>query len=58
MSEKTQTRIGTCPTHGTVRGHRRMPQPGFPYVVYAIRRQIAAKRPYRCPDCSTPVATG
>jgi DNA-directed RNA polymerase subunit RPC12/RpoP len=34
-----------------------MPRPGFPFVVYALRRALAAKRPYRCPDCGTPVLT-
>jgi hypothetical protein len=38
MSDKTETKIGTCPTHGSVRAERRMPRPGFPFVVYAFRR--------------------
>jgi hypothetical protein len=57
MSDTIETRTGTCPTHGTVPGERRMPRPGFPFIVYAIRRMLAAKRPYRCPDCGTPVVT-
>jgi len=58
MPDQTETRTGTCPTHGTVQGERRMPRPGFPFVVYAIRRLLAARQPYRCPDCGAPVTTG
>lgn len=57
MPDQTETRTGTCPTHGTVQAERRMPRPGFPFVVYSIRRMLAAKRPYRCPDCGAPVTT-
>jgi hypothetical protein len=55
MSDKTETHPGTCPTHGLVQGQRRMPRPAFPIVVYAVRRLFAARRPYLCPDCGTPV---
>jgi hypothetical protein len=55
MSDQTETSTGICPTHGTVQAERRMPRPGWPYLVYAIRRMLAAKRPYRCPDCGMPV---
>lgn len=57
MSDQTETRTGTCPTHGTVRAERRMPRPGFPFVVYALRRLLAARRPYQCPECGTSVLT-
>jgi hypothetical protein len=57
MSDQNETRVGTCPTHGIVRGERRMPRPGWPFVVYALRRLLAARRPYRCPDCNMPVTT-
>jgi hypothetical protein len=57
MSDKTETRIGTCPTHGTVRAERRMPRPGFPFLVYAIRRLMAANRRFRCPECGTQATT-
>jgi len=51
VATEMQTRTGTCPTHGSVEATREMPRPGFPFVVYAIRRLIASKRPYRCPTC-------
>jgi hypothetical protein len=57
MPDRVETCTGTCPTHGSVRAERRMPRPGFPFILYAIRRMLAAKRPYRCPDCRTPVVT-
>ncbi|HEX5247532.1 MAG TPA: hypothetical protein VFW41_10430 [Gaiellaceae bacterium] len=53
---QVETRAGTCPVHGTVQATRTMPRPGFPFVVYAVRRLLAARRPYRCPDCGTPVS--
>jgi hypothetical protein len=58
MANKVETRTGTCPTHGTVEATRTMPSPGFPVVVYAVRRLFAANRPYTCPDCGAKVATG
>jgi hypothetical protein len=57
MPDKMQIRAGTCPNHGSVHAQRRLPGPTFPFLIYALRRQIAARRPYRCPDCSTPVVT-
>lgn len=57
MPDQTETKTGTCAEHGTVQGERRMPRPGFPFFVYAIRRLLAARRPYRCPDCGSPITT-
>ncbi len=51
MANDIQTRTATCPTHGTVEATREMPKPGFPIFLYAARRLIAGKRPYRCPTC-------
>jgi len=58
MATETQTQTGTCPTHGTVEATRELPRPSFPFVFYAARRVIAARRPYRCPDCGARVTTG
>lgn len=57
MATATQTRTGTCPTHGSVEATREVPRPTFPFVVYAIWRFIAGRKPYRCPICGAPVAT-
>jgi hypothetical protein len=57
MATETQTRTGTCPTHGRVEATREMPRPSFPFVVFAIRRVLASRRPYRCPTCGQPVTT-
>jgi len=54
MAKDIQTRTATCPTHGTVEATREMPKPGFPIFVYAARRLLANKRPYRCPTCGAP----
>ena len=57
MASDVQTRTANCPTHGTVQATRDMPKPGFPYFVYAVRRLVASRRPYRCPTCGTAVHT-
>jgi hypothetical protein len=55
MATETQTKTGNCPTHGSVEATRELPRPSFPFVLYAVRRLIASRRPYRCPTCGTPV---
>jgi hypothetical protein len=57
MASETQKRTGTCTIHGTVEATREMPKPGFPFFVYAVRRLIASRRPYRCPTCGASVTT-
>jgi hypothetical protein len=57
MATEVQTRAGHCATHGNVEGTREVPQPHFPFVIYAVRRVLATRRPYRCPSCGEPVAT-
>lgn len=56
MPSETQTKTGTCATHGSVEATREVPTPSFPFVVYAVRRFLANKRPYRCPQCGSAVA--
>ena len=56
MPDQIETHTGTCATRGTVQATRSMPRPGFPFIVYAVRRLLARKRPYRCPKCGAPVA--
>jgi hypothetical protein len=58
MSDTIETRSANCPSHGVVTAERRLPRPGFPFIVYAIRRALATRRPYRCPECGQPLATG
>ena len=57
MATETQTRAAVCPTHGTVEATRELPRPGFPFVINAVRRALAARRPYRCPTCGAVVTT-
>ena len=57
MAAETQTRTGTCPTHGTVQATRQIPAMGFPFIVYAVLRSLAKRRPFQCPECETPVTT-
>ena len=55
MPKKVQTRAGRCATHGTVEATREVPEMGFPYVVYAILRAIAQRRPFLCPECGAAI---
>jgi hypothetical protein len=55
MATEVQTRAGRCATHGTVQATREVPETGFPYVVHAIRRSAAQRRPFRCPECGAAV---
>ena len=58
MAIEIQTQAGRCSTHGTVQATREIPQMGFPYVVYAIRRAVAQRRPFLCPECGAAVQAG
>jgi hypothetical protein len=55
MATEVQTQARRCPTHGTVQATREVPQMGFPFVVYAIGRAVAQRRPFRCPECGAAV---
>jgi hypothetical protein len=57
MTTEIQTQAGRCSTHGTVQATREVPETGFPFAVYAIRRALAQRRPYLCPQCGTAVPT-
>ena len=56
MTDAIEIRPGNCPTHGAVQAGRPMPRPSWPFAVYAIRRMLAGRRPYRCPECGAAVA--
>jgi hypothetical protein len=55
MTTEIQTQAGRCSTHGTVQATREVPEMGFPFVIYAIRRAVAQRRPFRCPECGVAV---
>jgi hypothetical protein len=55
MTTEVQTQAGRCTTHGTVQATREVPEMGFPYLVYAIRRAVAQRRPFLCPECGAAV---
>ena len=55
MATEVQTQAGRGSTHGTVAATREIPKAGFPFVVYAIWRAGAQRRPYRCPECRAAV---
>ena len=55
MATEVQTQTGQCSTHGTVQATREIPGMGFPFVVYAIWRAIAKRRPYLCPQCGAAI---
>lgn len=51
MATRTQTRTGTCPSHGRVEATREVPKLQFPFIVYGVRRLMARGRPFHCPTC-------
>jgi hypothetical protein len=55
MSTETETRRGRCPTHGAVMATRDLPRVTFPWLVNWVRRALAARQPFRCPECGEPV---
>ena len=55
MAKEVQTQAGRCSTHGTVEATREVPTMGFPFVIYAIRRAVAQRRPFLCPECRAAV---
>jgi len=55
MATEVQTQTGRCSTHGTVEATREIPKTGFPFIVYAIWRAAAQRRPYLCPECGAAV---
>jgi hypothetical protein len=55
MATEVQTHAGQCSAHGTVEATREVPEMGFPFIVYAIRRAIAQRRAFQCPECGAAV---
>ena len=52
---RVQTVAGRCPTHGDVQATKEVPNPGFPFIVYAFERVGSVFQPYRCPQCGEKV---
>ena len=57
MASETQTATGECPEHGEVEATRELPRLTFPPIINSIRRALAKRRPYRCPECGAEVQT-
>ena len=55
MAREIQNRTGQCETHGIVEARREIPRMGFPFVIYAIWRAVARRRPFLCPECGAAV---
>jgi hypothetical protein len=55
---ETQTRQGTCPSHGHVTGEREIPRLRFPFIYWFAARKLAARKAFRCPQCRAEVAPG
>jgi hypothetical protein len=55
MPTETQTRRGRCPTHGTVEATRDVPAVAFPWLLNSVRRALAVRKPFLCPECGAPV---
>jgi hypothetical protein len=57
MATETQTKAGSCPTHGVVDATREVPRVQFPFIITSIQRAMAKRRAYRCPECGADVET-
>jgi len=57
MATETQTAPGHCPTHGEVEATRQIPRVTFPPIITGVRRALAKRRAYRCPECGAQVST-
>jgi hypothetical protein len=57
MATKTETRTGRCNVHGTVQATREVPGVSFPFFVYAVRKYLARRKPFVCPNCGAEVST-
>jgi hypothetical protein len=55
MAKEVQAQAGRCATHGKVEATREVPEMAFPFVVYAIWRSVAQRRPFLCPECGAAV---
>ena len=58
MATETETQTGRCATHGTVQATREIPRMGFPFIVFAVLRSRAKRKPFLCPECGEPVEAG
>ena len=51
-----ETARGRCSQHGEVQGVREKPRPSFPFVIYLVRRGLASRAPFTCPECGEEIA--
>jgi len=54
VATETRTHTAVCPAHGTVEATREMPKPGWPYLVYAVRRHSRRGDPTAAPLAGKP----
>jgi hypothetical protein len=55
MATTTDKRTGTCARDGTVQAERQLPKLTFPFLITAPMRYFAERKPFRCPECGSPV---
>ena len=55
MATEVETKKGRCSTHGEVEGERQIPTMTFPWIVNSIRRSLARRHPFQCPECGEPL---
>ena len=55
VADRTLTREGVCPEHGTVEAVKEIPAVHFPFLVWAFQRATVGLRPFRCPECDSKV---
>jgi len=55
VPDRTVTRTGTCPEHGSVQAVKEIPGPHFPFLFWLIQRATVGLRAFRCPECDSKV---
>jgi hypothetical protein len=55
MATEVETKQGLCATHGSVEGTRELPKLTFPWIVNTVRRSMARRKPFLCPECGEPL---
>ena len=49
MAATTETRAGLCATHGTVQAEPQLPKLTFPFLLTAVMRSFAKRKPVPLP---------
>ena len=54
-AEKSKHSRGVATPTGPSTATREIPTISFPWIVNAVRRSMAKRRPFACPECGDPI---